>query len=55
LPKDRADKIFKYIMLDLGTPRVKAELMYLAVKLFGQSAWDKKRPRTYEDKSNYPE
>lgn len=35
------DQVFRAIMLDDGVPRWKAELMYVAVRLFGRSAWDR--------------
>ena len=39
--KQKADHIFKEAMLVLGVPNWKAEIMYQAVKLFGQKAYNR--------------
>ena len=36
LPKKEADEIFYRLMLERGVPKLKAYLMYIAVRLFGR-------------------
>lgn len=38
--KDMADKIFKWILLDIGISEDIAHKMYLAVKWFGKKGWE---------------
>lgn len=38
--RERADEIFLEAMLVLGVPKWKAKIMFYAVRLFGQKAWD---------------
>lgn len=40
LIKSECDDLFKQLMLESGTDPGKANLMYLAVKFFGQGAWN---------------
>lgn len=47
-----ADKIFYKIMLECGVNKIKAKLMYLAVRQFGSICWQHKLENEgYEDKA----
>ena len=47
-----ADKIFYRIMLECGVNKIKAKLMYLAVRQFGSICWQHKfENEGYEDKA----
>lgn len=39
--KEEADKIFLWLMEDLGVEKVRRTVMYYAVKLFGKKAYEK--------------
>jgi hypothetical protein len=41
LPRDKCDKLLKEMLLFNGTSKVKANLVYYAVRIFGGSHWKK--------------
>jgi hypothetical protein len=41
LARAQADRIFRIAMIDDGVPKWRAWAMYLAVRLFGRSAWNR--------------
>jgi hypothetical protein len=41
LPRDKCDKLLKEMLLFNGTSKVKANLVYIVVRLFGGSHWKK--------------
>lgn len=38
--KELADLMFRDLLIERGVPRVRAELAYLGVKLFGRKSWE---------------
>lgn len=47
--KQLADEIFLYILKQQGVPKIKRELMYAAVKVFGKPFWKEK----YDENNSY--